>query len=115
VNQPRDNGIEIGASKSIPISILFPDLERADTLTTSLEEISSSRPKMEDQLKNGISINLQEPSEADQSINPSIFITPVKAITFNTTAPAPTGGKCSSTKVKLLSISIPRKSFLLRT
>jgi hypothetical protein len=108
-NQPRDNGIETGATKSILISISFPDLERADTLITSQEEILLSRLKMVDQLKNGTSINLLEPSEVDQSINPLISTTLVKEPTCNTTALAPTGGRCSSTKVNTLSISIPRK------
>ena len=109
VNQPRDNGIETGASRSIPISISFPDLERVDILITFQEEILLSRLKMVDQAKNGTSINLQELSEVDQSTNQLIFTTLVKEITCNTTALAPTGGRCSSTKVNTLSISIPRK------
>jgi hypothetical protein len=96
VNQRRENGIEIGASRSIPISISFPDLERVDTLTTSQEEISSSRPKMVDQARNGTSISLQELSEADQSTNLLISTTQVNPTTCNTTALVPTGGRCSS-------------------
>jgi hypothetical protein len=38
-----------------------------------------------------------------------IFTTQVRVTTFNTTALPPTGGRCSSTKVNPLSISIPRK------
>jgi hypothetical protein len=109
VNQRKVNGTEIGASRSIPISSSFLDLERVDTLITSQEEILSSRLKMVDQLKDGTSISLLEPSEVDQSINPLISTTPVKEPTCNTTALAPTGGRCSSTKVNTLSISIPRK------
>jgi predicted SPOUT superfamily RNA methylase MTH1 len=66
VNQPRDNGIEIGASRSILISSSFPDLERVDILITSQEEILLSRLKMVDQVKDGTSISLQEPLEVDQ-------------------------------------------------
>jgi hypothetical protein len=109
VNQLKDNGIEIGASRSILTSILFLDLERVDILITSQEEILLSRLKMVDQLKNGTSINLLEPSEADQSTNPLISTTPVKETTYNTTALVPTGGKCSSIEVDNLSISIQEK------
>jgi hypothetical protein len=84
-------------------------------LITSQEEILLSRLKMVDQLKNGTSISLLEPSEVDQSTNPSISTTPVNPTTCNTTALAPTGGRCSSTKVNHLSILKLRRSFPSRT
>jgi hypothetical protein len=40
VNQPRENGTEIGASRLIQTSTSFPDLERVDMSTTSQEETS---------------------------------------------------------------------------
>jgi hypothetical protein len=109
VNQPRVNGIEIGASRLTLISSSSLDLDRVDILITSQEEILLSRLKMVDHLKDGTSISLLEPLEEDQSTNPLISTTLVKEITCNTTALAPIGGRCSSTKVNHLSILEPGK------
>jgi len=97
VNQPPANGIEPSDLLSIKTSLLFQHFQRVDTLTI-LVETSSLRNKMVDQAKNGTSISLQELLDLDQLINHSISITPVNPTTCNTTAPAPTGGRCSSTK-----------------
>jgi hypothetical protein len=40
VNQPRVNGTEIGDSRSILTSTLFPNLDQVDISTTSLVETS---------------------------------------------------------------------------
>jgi hypothetical protein len=44
--------------------------------------------------KNGTSISLQEPSEADQPTNPSKSNPQVTPNNSNTTAPTQDGGKC---------------------
>jgi hypothetical protein len=62
------------------------------------EEILCSRLKMEEQARNGTSINHLEPSDLDQLINLLISTTLVNPTTCNTTAPHQDGGKCSSTK-----------------
>jgi len=106
VNQPLVNGIEIGASLSTKTSISFPLLDKVDTLTTSQVETSSLRLKMVEQPRNGTSINLQELSEVDQLTNQSKSTTLENRTTCNTTAPTPTGGRCSSSRAVILSIFI---------
>jgi hypothetical protein len=54
---------------------------------------------MEEQARNGTSINLQELSDLDQPTNPLISTTPENPITCNTTQPHQDGGKCSSIRM----------------
>jgi hypothetical protein len=110
VNQPPVNGIETGASLSTKISILFLLLDKVDILITSITETLSSRLKTVEQARNGTSINLQELSEVDQSINPSISTTPENLTTCNTTAPAPTGGRCLSIRADTSPTCTARRS-----
>jgi hypothetical protein len=97
VNQQLENGIETTVLLLTKISTLFQLSEEVDTLTI-LEETLLSRLKMVEPPRNGISINLQEPSDPDQLTSLSTSTTPVNPTTCNTTAPHQDGGKCSSTR-----------------
>jgi len=104
VNQKLVNGIETSALRLMLTSISFQDYQSKDILIILVETLCS-RHKMVEQANYGTSISLQELLDPDQPINHSIFTTQVNPTTCNTTAPAPTGGRCSSTRVKTLSIS----------